>query len=962
VSAPTVPTATYRLQLHAGFGFREARAVVPYLAALGISHVYCSPYLKARSGSTHGYDIVDHNALNPELGSREDFEAFVAELRRHDMGHILDLVPNHMGVGGDDNAWWLDVLENGPASRYAAFFDIDWAPVKDELRGKVLLPFLGDRYGAVLERGELVLGVDAARGELSVHYHNHRFPLDPTTYPQVLGSAVREVSDRDRAEELDKVIAAFQALPPRTTTEAKVCRRRDEEAAQAKRRLAALCATHPGVRAALDLAIRQLNGKPERPASFDALHRLLETQAYRLAYWQVASDEINYRRFFDINDLAGLCMDQPEVFESTHRLVLTLVAKGQLNGLRIDHPDGLRDPLDYYRRLDAAMRRAGAGDPPYIVIEKVLAHYEHLPHAWPVRGTTGYEFSQLVDGLFVWPQSQRELDGLYARFIGQAPDYEELVYRCKKLVIRTQLSSELTVLANMLDKIAERDRQTRDYTLNGLREALTEIAACFPVYRTYVTTEATRDEDRQFIDWAVAQAKRRSPTVDPIIFDFVRTQLLLEERDSLAPAALHERAAFVLRFQQYTAPVMAKAVEDTAFYRYHRLVSLNEVGGDPSSYGRSPAALHAFNREHLEHWPATLLATSTHDSKRSEDVRARINVLSELPQEWRRHVGRWSRVNRSKKLEVDGLRVPSRNDEYLLYQTLLGVWPPHPVSDEERGHLRERVEAYMIKAVREAKEHSSWLTPNEDYEQGVRRFIERLFAHPKRNPFLTDFLAFQARIAPVGLLNSLSRTIIKLTAPGVPDIYQGNELWRFDLVDPDNRRPIDYAHCESMLSGLPIAQAIRVRGPEIRALCQPLEDGRAKLFLTHSLLQLRRQHPGLFIHGDYLALDAAGPCAEHIVAFTRQHEGRAVLVCAPRWYARLAEDSAQETPGLPEPSIWSETVLELPEAFADVAFQNSLTGERVAPSRRGERSVLEIEALLSDFPVAALLGEPPNAD
>ena len=952
---PAPPTATYRLQLNADFGFRQARAVVPYLARLGISHVYCSPYLKARVGSTHGYDIVDHNALNPELGSREDFEAFVAELRRHDMGHILDLVPNHMGVGGDDNAWWLDVLENGPASRYAGYFDIDWSPVKDELRGKVLLPFLGDRYGAVLDRGELALRPDAGGGELSVYYHQHRFPLDPSTYPQVLGRAAGEISERASAAALRELIEGFRALPPRTSADAQIRRRRDEEAARCKHRLAALCATHTGVRAALELAIGQFNGEAGRPESFDALHRLLEVQAYRLAYWQVASDEINYRRFFDINELAGLCMDQPEVFESTHRLVLSLVAKGLLDGLRIDHPDGLRDPLDYYRRLDTALRKAGASAPPYVIVEKILAHYEHLPRQWPVRGTTGYEFSQLVDGLFVWPESQRALDGLYARFIGAAPDFGELVYRCKKLVIRTQLSSELTVLANMLDKIAERDRQSRDYTLNGLREALTEVVACFPVYRTYVTAETVPGEDRQFIDWAVAQAKRRTPAVDPIIFDFVRAQLLADEGDSLAPAALDQRTAFVLRFQQYTAPVMAKAVEDTAFYRYHRLVSLNEVGGDPSSYGRSPAAFHAFNREHLERWPGTLLATSTHDNKRSEDVRARISVLSELPQPWRRHVGRWSRVNRGKKLEVDGARAPSRNDEYLLYQTLVGVWPNGPVSDEERARLRDRVEAYMIKAVREAKEHSSWLTPNTDYENALRQFIDRLFARPKRNPFLVDFLDFQARIAPFGLLTGLSRTALKLTAPGVADFYQGNELWRFDLVDPDNRRPVDFARRRALLEDLPRVEPGAARGPAIHALCERLEDGRAKLYLTRTLLGLRRRHPALFAEGEYVALETDGPRAEHLVAFARRHGDLTLVVCAPRWYARLAEAVEQAQATVPPPGVWRGTAVALPPSCAPPVLRNVLTGERLAPQRHDEGASLAVDTLLKDFPVAVAL-------
>ncbi|MBL8483073.1 MAG: malto-oligosyltrehalose synthase, partial [Rhodocyclaceae bacterium] len=724
------PRATYRVQLNADFGFRAAAAAVPYLARLGISHLYCSPYLAARPGSRHGYDIIDHTTLNPEIGSGEDFEHFTQVLAQHGMRQMVDVVPNHMGVMGADNAWWLDVLENGPAARYARFFDIDWEPLKPDLRGKLLLPVLGDHYGTVLERGELKLAFDAARGQFSVHYYEHRFPLDPRTYPLVLaaGSAAPACQSADEQAALHSLFTAFERLPGRHDTAPAQVTRRAEQAETGKRALAWMYAQAPGVAARIATCLECLNGRAGEPASFDALDALMRAQAWRLAYWRVASDEINYRRFFDINDLAALRMEDPEVFAATHGLIAQLVAAGQVDCLRIDHPDGLYDPAAYFQRLQQALARAPDGNgtaaaPLYVVIEKIAASYERVPQQWAVAGTTGYRYANLVHGLFVDPAAEPRMDRIYRTFAGNPPPFDELLYRSKRLIVTSALAGELNVLANSLGRIAESRRDTRDFTQNSLREALAEIVACFPVYRTYIDASGASEESRRYIDWAVAAARKRSERVDPGLFEFVRTVLNTQsgtDGDAGYRAAV---LSFAQKFQQFCAPVMAKGCEDTSFYLYNRLVSLNEVGGDPRTFGISVAAYHGASLDRSRNWPQTMLATSTHDNKRSEDVRARIAVLSEIPALWRLMVRRWSRTNRSRKQVLDGAPAPSRNDEYLLYQTLVGTWPVDASAAELAGAYCTRILRYMQKAVREAKLHSSWVLPDADYEAALESFV-----------------------------------------------------------------------------------------------------------------------------------------------------------------------------------------------------------------------------------------------
>ncbi|HYQ91893.1 MAG TPA: malto-oligosyltrehalose synthase, partial [Candidatus Competibacteraceae bacterium] len=814
---------------------------------------------------------------------------------------ILDIVPNHMGVMGSDNAWWLDVLENGPAAVSAPFFDIDWQPFKEELRNKVLLPTLGDHYGIVLSKGELKVMFDAQAGAFSVQYYDHRFPIDPREYPVLLSDRIDQLATRLGTDnplflEYQSLLTGFGHLPARTalTPEAIAERARDKEIH--KRHLVDLCARSPDIALFITENVQRFNGKPGDADSFDALHALLEAQAYRLSFWRVAADDINYRRFFDINDLAGLRMENETVFQQTHRLIFKLLAEGRLNGLRIDHPDGLYNPKQYFQRLQEALVSAKNGTavkngapsetdakPIYVVVEKILESYERLPEDWPVHGTTGYDFANLVNALLIDGEAEERLTQTYANFIETEIDFAELLYWCKRLIMNTALASELNVLATQLSRIAEADRNTRDFTLHGLHGALKEVVAWFPVYRTYVTPAGVSEEDKRYVNWAISVAKKRSQATDIGIFDFLYNVLLTLETEG-KPAAFREQViAFAMKFQQYTGPLMAKGLEDTVFYRYNRLVSLNEVGGDPTRFSVSVNGFHHANQERARLWPHSLLATSTHDSKRSEDVRARLNVLSEVPEAWEKRLQRWSRLNQNERRSVDNKPAPSRNDEYLLYQTLLGAWPLEELDEAGLEAFRQRIENYMLKAVKEAKVHSSWVNPNPEYEGAIVAFIQALLK-PGKNRFLEDFLPDQRRIARLGLFNSLSQTLIKLTAPGVPDIYQGTELWDFSLVDPDNRRPVDYERRRALL--MELQTLVETAGDDlagrVRGLLDRLEDGRSKLYVNWRTLRLRREQSELFGHGDYVPLAVAGAKSRHVCAFARVYENTRVVVVAPR--------------------------------------------------------------------------------
>jgi (1->4)-alpha-D-glucan 1-alpha-D-glucosylmutase len=1056
-----LPVSTYRLQLHAGFTFRNAQAIVPYLAKLGISDCYCSPFLCARPGSTHGYDICSHNQLNPELGGEEDFQTFVDELMFHDLGQILDFVPNHMAADPGMNPWWRSVLEDGLSSPFASFFDIDWHPIKPELNGKVLLPVLGDHYGIVLERGELQLTFD--QGALVLRYHDRHWPVDPGQYPKVLRPGLGTLQATVKGDDSDlpeflSVLTALEHLPGLHEADPDRRAERQREKKVARERLAQVAARSTPIRKYIEDTLRAMNGQPGQPRSFDRLHELLEALPYRLAYWRTASDEINYRRFFDINDLVGMRMEEPAFFFAAHELVLRLIRERKVTGLRLDHLDGLFDPAGYLDALQEAVlwewtadlipkdapakeqrrqvRKLRNGDsaprmedgesrieepspfrssildprssrlihhspftaPLFVVVEKILSGNETLPGSWPIHGTSGYDFLNDLNRLFVDPKNMKALTRAYEHFTGQAQPLADVIYECKKLITWTAMASELNILAHALNQLSEGNRRARDFTLNNLREALREVVACFPVYRTYVSAAGATENDQHMIDLALTRAKQRNPLMEPLVFDFLRQVLLpangrasvewpgvsgktpLTDLDHSA-ASTHDasltthhslltphhsatneddyrqRLEFAMKFQQYTGPVQAKGLEDTACYRYNRLLSLNEVGGDPQRFGGIPDQFHEANRQRHERWPYAMLATATHDTKRGEDARARLNVLSEIPDDWRRAIFQLARMNAGHRTEVQGEKAPDRNDEYLFYQALLGAWPAEPLGTTHRfasTELVQRMRDYMLKAVKEAKIHSSWINPNEAYDKAVADFVDKTLAGPRAARFLASFLPFQQQVAKLGMINSLSQVLLKLVSPGVPDIYQGTELWDFSLVDPDNRRPVDFAHRLSLLNDLePLLKFQEPSTTRIQSLKEILdcwEDGRVKLFLVSLGLRLRRKYPRLFLQGEYLALRATGEKAEHVVAIVRRHEGLLILAVAPRLVAGLVQDLS-----LPVGSdVWKDTRLDLHASIHADAFHNLLTGEHVPVRRESDQASVKLADLLTVCPVALL--------
>lgn len=961
-AAARIPCSTYRLQFNRSFTFSDARRLVPYLHAMGITDCYCSPLLKAVPGSPHGYDLVDPTALNPDLGDEEDFKAFIRALREHEMGLILDVVPNHMGIAKSSNPWWVDVLENGPSSRYAAFFDIDWTPIKAELENKVLLPILGDLYGIVLENQEISLLYDD--GVFLLRYYDHILPVSPTSSARVLRHRLEILIEQAGADdphvaELQSIITALSHLPPSSERDPERVAERVRESGIIRKRLAAVVRESPAVRAFLEENVTQFNGVRGEPLGFDLLDDLLNDQCYRLAFWRVASEEINYRRFFDINELAAIRMEEPAVFAACHRFIFGLIRDGAVTGLRIDHVDGLYDPGEYLRQLQAGARAVLGPEPPpdrplFVVVEKILGSGETLPETWPVHGTTGYEFLALVNGLFVDGSQARALDEIYERFIGRRMSGEDLAYESRQLIMRVAMSSEINALAHQVNLLSERDRLSRDFTLNSLTHAIREIIACFPVYRTYIADEAegVMERDRQYIQLAVARAKRRNPALSGLVFDFIR-DLLLNRGEDQRRQDHAERLRFVKKFQQTTSPVTAKGIEDTAFYIYNRLVSLNEVGGDPTQPGVPPDVLHKRMRERRARWPASLSATSTHDTKRGEDVRTRISVLSEIPQEWKAHALRWAKLNRKYKTDVDGQPAPDRNEEYLLYQTLLGAWPPGTLDAAEYGRFCERIQGYASKALQEAKVHSSWVNPNKSHEEAVTRFLEAIMDRSRANPFLDDFIPFQERVAQHGLWNSLAQVVLKIAAPGIPDFYQGTELWDFSLVDPDNRRPVDFDARARALAGLGQAGGAGEpeRGRLVRDLVAARADGRIKLYLTMVGLNYRRAHPAIFLEGEYVPLETGGYHRAHVCAFTRIHRDEAVVAVVPRLTAGLASDPLMPPAGA---DVWKDTWVTVPSWSQTARYLNLFTGEMLPVRTEGERQILDVADLFGDMPVALL--------
>jgi (1->4)-alpha-D-glucan 1-alpha-D-glucosylmutase len=923
---------------------------VPYLDALGVTDVYASPFLAARTGSMHGYDVVDHDRLNPELGTEADLDALVAALRARGMGLLMDVVPNHMCIATAQNLWWNDVLENGRSSPHAPYFDVDWHPPKTELHEKVLLPVLGEQYGRVLENQEISIGYEG--GAFQTRYHDARFPVGPRTVRPLLEPMVADLKrshpdDHPDVLELESILTAIRHLPKRWDTEPDQVRERQREKEIVKRRIAVLVDGSVAVREALARSLTAMNGQKGQPHSFDKLEALLADQAYRLSYWGVAAEEINYRRFFDINDLAAIRVEEPTVLAAVHGKPFQLLRDAKVTGFRIDHVDGLYDPRKYLADLQATTAPPD-GPPTYVVVEKILTGDETLPQEWPVQGTTGYEFMNMLNGLFVEPAGARAIERLYQRLRDGGVPFDELLYRCKRLILRSAMSSELYVLARQLDRISEQHRWSRDFTLNTLHLALGEVVACFPVYRTYVQPGSVEvsARDRLHVLTAVRNAKRRNRATSESIFDFIADILLLRDPEGLSDADRADRRHFVLRLQQLTGPVMAKGLEDTAFYRYFPLASLNEVGGRPTAVtGTDVAGFHLWNARRSGTWPHGLSATATHDTKRGEDVRTRLDVLSEMPRDWQLELRRWQRINRRKKPLVDDDRVPDANDEYLLYQTLIGIWPWGDTATEAaRSALYGRVSSYMKKALREAKVHTSWINVNEGYENGVDEFLRLILEDSPSNPFLPDLKRFVATVAMPGLYNSLAQVVLKVTSPGVPDFYQGTELWDLSLVDPDNRRPVDYAHRQALLAAL---AALPSPGELERQLAHP-EDGVIKLLVTARALRHRRRHRAVFATGTYLPLGVQGAQARHALAFARTlPDGAASITVAGRFFSSLGAATRPPVGA----AVWGDTRVLLDSKMPAGAYRDALSGQmlRVAPDRS-----LALAEAFAKLPVAIL--------
>lgn len=979
-----IPVATYRLQFNAQFRFSAAQEIVPYLHALGISDIYASPYFKAQPGSLHGYDILDQNSLNPEIGSEADYEALVGELKRWEMGQILDIVPNHMCIEGE-NAFWMDVLENGPSSPYANFFDIDWHPVKQELENKILVPILGDQYGTILENGELRLFF--AEGSFFVSYYENKLPIMPKSYNHILTYRIEALEEELSADstpfqDLMSIITALKHLPPATEQDPERITERYREKEVVKRRLWDLYQEDSAIRTFIDGNLTAFNGNQGEPRSFDLFDELLHEQVYRISHWRVATEEINYRRFFDINSLGAIRVEDPIVFAATHRLIFKLIESGKINGLRLDHADGLRDPEDYIKRLQAScfihlnsaaaaeellgeetaeaslrssyeQRVAGepAYKPFYILGEKILLKAEKLPESWPLFGTTGYDFANQVNGLFVDTGKAKIFEKLYRRFVQQEIDFQTVAYERKKLVMQVSMSSEINTLGHYLNRISEQNRHTRDFTLNSLIKSIVEVIAYFPVYRTYINSFEVAERDRLTIEATVAKAKRQNPAISASVFDFIHDVLLLRFPETLNPEYRPVWLDFVKRFQQITGPVMAKGVEDTAFYVCNRLLSLNEVGGNPERFGLTLEAFHGQNIERGKNRPLAMLASSTHDTKRSEDVRARINVLTEIPEQWREALSRWSRQNRKHKVLLEGKLAPSRNEEYFLYQTLIGTWPFGSPDVDEFATFRVRIKDYMLKALREAKVDSSWISPNALYEEAVLAFIDAILKKSRHNNFLNDFASFQRMTAAAGIFNGLAQTLLKITSPGIPDFYQGNELWDFSLVDPDNRRRVDYRLRQELLTALRRQETTDGLAKTAQAVVATRNDGRIKLHLTCKALNFRRANRELFESGKYLPLSVAGTAQEHVCAFKRTTNGHSFLVVVPLFCSRLLADVSDLPLG---PKVWQETRLILPPETSAGSYRNIFTGEILPLQEEDGVLSLALAEILAIYPVALL--------
>jgi (1->4)-alpha-D-glucan 1-alpha-D-glucosylmutase len=954
------PSSTYRIQFNLQFRFVDARELIPYLNDLGITDLYASPRFQARKGSLHGYDVADPRRVSSELGTESDFDELSARLKSYSMGLLLDIVPNHMAAS-HENPWWMDVLENGPSSHYAGYFDIDWHPATTKAAflqdNRVLLPFLGDLYGNVLENCELALSFDDAG--FFIQYFEHRFPLEPKSYePVVVGIAELIAQHRsvgiEESREISELLELIRGLPPYWHTDAEERQRRIIDAAAVKERLWRLYQSVPQVRQAVDSVIRSINGSRENPSTLLQLDRILSSQPYRLAYWKIGLEEVNYRRFFGLNEFVAVRVEDPVVFADRHRAIFRLIRDGRVTGLRIDHVDGLFDPRAYLTQLQSSAipEESASPQPVYVVVEKILGEHEHLPEDWPVSGTTGYEFLNAVNRLFIDPSGLQAVEEAYARATHSSLPFSEASYKGNILVMDALFAREVHSLGHRLAALAAEDRKARDLPLSELIELLKVVTACLPVYRTYVRGDQISERDREFLDRALTLARRRvsAGQISDAAFVFLRQVLFLEPPD-YAPGVRAGYLQFIMSWQQFTGPVMAKGLEDTAAYLHNSLISLSDVGSDPmrESLSLGISALHEFNSYRQLHWPRTMNTTSTHDTKRGADVRARVSVLSELPREWERFFRRARRANAPHRKLVNGISAPDPGEESLLYQTMLGAWP---FSTDELPEFRERLKSFSIKAVREAKLHTNWFEPKTDYESALLAYVDAIFDSDQSAGFFPDFLQLQKKIAFYGCLNSLAQVLLKIASPGLPDFYQGEELWDFNLVDPDNRRPVDFALRRRWLDEL---KELDHNGREalIEGLLASWADARIKLYLTWRALNFRRAHHDLFHCGEYLPLASSGRQKEHLFAFARRHNDEWAVAVVPRLLSGVV-DPGEMPLGR---AVWSTASIELPPG-APVVWQDCITSQPLHAVRRSGRLILRAADLFRQLPVALCTSAP----
>jgi (1->4)-alpha-D-glucan 1-alpha-D-glucosylmutase len=922
-----IPSATYRIQFHHEFPFNAARSIVDYLYELGISDIYASPIFKARSGSMHGYDVLDPNQINPELGTSEQFNDLVHLIQQHHMGWLQDIVPNHMAYDSQ-NPYLMDIMENGPAAKNIAVFDVEWK-IHHNLKGRVLAPLLGSLYGECLGNGELKLTYD--RAGLKITYFELELPIRLESYLHFITLNIEQLTHKlgQSHPDLIKLMGVMYLIKNVATETAE--EERYNQISFVKSLMWELYTQNDLIKEFFKANLAYFNGGDENNQSYDSLDQLLSNQFYRLSFWKVASEEINYRRFFAVNELISVKVENPNVFEKVHNLIRSLVQDGKITGLRVDHIDGLYNPAQYLARLEEI-----APDT-YITVEKILELQEDLPTDWTIKGTSGYDFLNYINGIFCKPENEARIQDIYQQFTGLDTAYDVLAEQKKQLIIEHDLAGDVANLVQKLKAIAAQDREGIDFTTLGLAKVLREVLAQFPVYRTYTVGDTVANTDKTYVEKAIAAAAHQLPLLRKELA-YLQQLLLRQDKDNLSSEQRAERLYFVMKFQQLTGPLMAKGIEDTLLYIYNRLISLNEVGGNPSHFGISLEAFHRFNRKRRERWPHTQNATATHDTKRGEDFRARINILSELSDEWHKQVTQWQKLNQEHKSYINNRPIPSLNDEYFLYQTLTGALP----FDRSEPNFVDRIKQYVIKAVREAKVETTWLNVNKDYEAGYLEFIDKILAEPESNPFLQAFYPFQRRIAAYGIYNSLSQVLVKCAAPGIPDLYQGCELWDLSLVDPDNRRPVDYAKRISIL------QAIRAKADRLLLLIEELladrADGRIKLFLTTQMLQARKAFPAVFQNGSYQPLTVRGTLADSIIAFARCYQDTTVVAIAPRFLTSLIEPDT-----LPLGEIWQDTCIELPAELCG-SWKDLITSESLS----SECSVLAAQAF-QHFPGALLL-------